>query len=172
MAGRQGSERGEVARKRARAFMVRTAMVSQKLANVSSGRYRQVDVMRTLARARPHRVADDLPRRRRRTEQIQFLLGHISAQMTERYLGCAQHISSGRKPQDRNRAPHLGKSSRQIRSAFPSLGINQDVVVYRDHRCAGNEGRQRRWGSRVSGGQSCCPSSTPSNAGIEAKDVS
>jgi integrase len=27
-------------------------------------------------------------------EQIQFLLGHISVQTTERYLGCAQRISS------------------------------------------------------------------------------
>jgi integrase len=27
-------------------------------------------------------------------EQIQFLLGHISVQTTERYLGCTQRISS------------------------------------------------------------------------------
>jgi site-specific recombinase XerD len=27
-------------------------------------------------------------------EQIQFLLGHVSVQTTERYLGCAQRISS------------------------------------------------------------------------------
>ena len=27
-------------------------------------------------------------------EQIQFLLGHISVQTTERYLGCAQRIAS------------------------------------------------------------------------------
>jgi site-specific recombinase XerD len=27
-------------------------------------------------------------------EQIQFLLGHVSVQTTERYLGCTQRISS------------------------------------------------------------------------------
>ena len=27
-------------------------------------------------------------------EQIQFLLGHVSVQTTERYLGCTQQISS------------------------------------------------------------------------------
>jgi site-specific recombinase XerD len=27
-------------------------------------------------------------------EQIQFLLGHISVQTTERYLGCTQRIAS------------------------------------------------------------------------------
>jgi site-specific recombinase XerD len=27
-------------------------------------------------------------------EQIQFLLGHVSVQTTERYLGCTQRIAS------------------------------------------------------------------------------
>lgn len=27
-------------------------------------------------------------------EQIQFLLGHVSVQTTERYLGCTQRLSS------------------------------------------------------------------------------
>jgi site-specific recombinase XerD len=27
-------------------------------------------------------------------EQIQFLLGHVSVQTTERYVGCTQRISS------------------------------------------------------------------------------
>jgi hypothetical protein len=35
-----------------------------------------------------------LPRIGRRLEQIQFLLGHVSVQTTERYLGCKQRIRS------------------------------------------------------------------------------
>jgi len=42
----------------------------------------------------PSKLRWALPRRRRRLEQIQFLLGHVSVQTTERYLGCTQRIAS------------------------------------------------------------------------------
>jgi site-specific recombinase XerD len=44
------------------------------------------DLRRTCARLCPA-SGDEL-------EQIQFLLGHMSVQMTERYLGCKQRIRS------------------------------------------------------------------------------
>jgi site-specific recombinase XerD len=40
----------------------------------------------------------------RELEQIQFLLGHISIQTTERYPGCKQRILRCRQRQNRNRA--------------------------------------------------------------------
>ena len=51
----------------------------------------------------PEKVPEKVPRRtcarlchaaEGELEQIQFLLGHISIQTTERYLGCKQRISS------------------------------------------------------------------------------
>jgi site-specific recombinase XerD len=33
-----------------------------------------------------------LPQRRGELEQIQFLLGHVSVQTTEKYLGCKQRL--------------------------------------------------------------------------------
>ena len=44
------------------------------------------DLRRNCARLR-HASEDEL-------EQIQFLLGHVSVQTTERYLGCKQRIRS------------------------------------------------------------------------------
>ena len=44
------------------------------------------DLRRTCARLR-HSAGGEL-------EQIQFLLGHVSIQTTERYLGCKQRIRS------------------------------------------------------------------------------
>jgi integrase len=38
-------------------------------------------------------------------EQIQFLLGHVSVQTTERYLGCKQRIQSAVNDRNRHRAP-------------------------------------------------------------------
>jgi hypothetical protein len=60
-------------------------------------------------------------------EQIQFLLGHVSVQTTERYLGCTQRISSAvndligtsRKPE----TGHLRKSCRQ------SARLRQDLQL-------------------------------------------
>jgi hypothetical protein len=60
-------------------------------------------------------------------EQIQFLLGHVSVQTTERYLGCTQRISSvvndligtSRKPE----TGHLRKSCRQ------SARLRQDLQL-------------------------------------------
>jgi len=40
-------------------------------------------------------------------EQIQFLLGHVSVQTTERYLGCKQRIRSGRQWSHWRRAESL-----------------------------------------------------------------
>jgi hypothetical protein len=39
-------------------------------------------------------LCSPLPLRQRELEQIQFLLGHVSVQTTERYLGCTQRIAS------------------------------------------------------------------------------
>ena len=50
-------------------------------------------------------------------EQIQFLLGHVSIQTTEKYLGCKQRIQGAVKRQNRNRATRL--SGRSV-SALPT----------------------------------------------------
>jgi|SRR5580704_14485799 hypothetical protein len=50
-------------------------------------------------------------------EQIQFLLGHVSIQTTERYLGCKRRIKRHRQRQDRNRT--TGLSERSL-SALPT----------------------------------------------------
>ena len=42
------------------------------------------DLRRTCARS-CHLAGDEI-------EQIQFLLGHVSVQTTEKYLGCKQHL--------------------------------------------------------------------------------
>jgi hypothetical protein len=48
----------------------------------------------------------------RRAQQIQFLLGHVSVQTTERYLGCKQRISSAVNDRiDSGRTPPVGQAS-------------------------------------------------------------
>jgi site-specific recombinase XerD len=37
-------------------------------------------------------LRETVPSRRRELDQIQFLLGHVSIQTTERYLGCKQKL--------------------------------------------------------------------------------
>lgn len=51
-----------------------------------SDRARPYDLRRTCARL-CHQAGGEL-------EQIQFLLGHVSIETTERYLGCKQHFQN------------------------------------------------------------------------------
>ena len=61
-------------------------VVKEFAARVDNGRVAPHDLRRT--GARPGRASGG------ELEQIQFLLGHVSVQTTERYLGCTQRIAA------------------------------------------------------------------------------
>jgi site-specific recombinase XerD len=61
-------------------------IVKQAASAVAVGKLAPHDLRRTCARL-CHAAGGEL-------EQIQFLLGHVSVQTTERYLGCKQRIRS------------------------------------------------------------------------------
>lgn len=61
-------------------------IVKESAATVGIAKFAPHDLRRTCARL-CHASGGEL-------EQIQFLLGHVSVQTTERYLGCKQRIRS------------------------------------------------------------------------------
>jgi hypothetical protein len=67
-------------------------------------------------------------------EQIQFLLGHVSIQTTERYLGCKQRIQGAVNDKIEIEPPGLNESL-TVRFAdkpgmFPLFSVNRDRAMF------------------------------------------
>jgi hypothetical protein len=78
------------------------------------------DLQRTCARL-CHAAGGEL-------EQIQFLLGHVSIQTTERYLGCKQRIRSRGERPHWHRARELNQST--TKAGVPVVtGLRRSIIV-------------------------------------------
>jgi site-specific recombinase XerD len=61
-------------------------------------------------------------------EQIQFLLGHVSIQTTERYLGCKQRIHDAVNDRNRHRTERLNRDHRvQFADNHPKASVGVSV---------------------------------------------